>query len=67
MLGVQVRCYHDLKSLAPYTLGKFHSDLLRQFGIDIRFVLKAQIAVVGLDAARLIKLLLDRYELVTGS
>ena len=66
VLGVQVGCYHNLKSVAPHTLGKFRPDLLCQFGSDIRFVLKAQIPVIGLDTVAFVELLLDRYELVTG-
>ena len=67
VLRVQVRCYYDLKAVAPYTLGKLHSDLLSKVGIDIRLVLEAQIAVIGLDAVLLVELFLDRHKLVTGS
>ena len=67
VLGVQVGCYHNLKSVAPHTLGKFRPDLLCQFGSDVRFVLKAQIPVISLDTVAFVKLLLNRYELVTGS
>ena len=59
-------CYNDLKSVAPHTLGKLCSDLLCQFGSDVRFVLKAQIPVIGLDTVTFVELLLDRYELVAG-
>ena len=67
VLRVQVRCYHDLKAVAPHTLGKFHSDFLSKVGIDVRLVLEAQIAVIGLDAVLLVELFLDRHKLVTGS
>ena len=65
VLGVQVGSNYNLKSVAPHTLGELCSDLLCQFGSDIRFVLKAQIPVIGLDTVAFVELLFDRYELVT--
>ena len=66
VLCVQVGCNHDLKSFTPYRLCKFHSDLLSKFRGDILF-LKTEIPVIGLYAVRFPELLLNRYELVTGS
>ena len=64
VLGVQVGCYHDLKSVAPHTLGKFRPDLLCQFGSDVLFVLKAQIPVIGLDTVAFVKLAVEALQLM---
>lgn len=65
VLCVQVRCDNHLKPLAPHTVCKLHSDLLCLLRRDL-ILLKAQIPVIGLNPVRLVVLLLDRNELVTG-
>ena len=65
MLGVQVGRDKHLMPFAPNGIGKLHPDMLRQLRRDVGF-LEAEIAVVGLDAVRLVELLLDRNELLTG-
>ena len=66
VLCVQVSCYNDLKSFAPNTVCKLHTDFLSEFRGNI-FFLKTQVAVICLYAVGFSKLLFDRYKLVTGS
>ena len=66
VLCVQVGCNNDLKSFTPYSVGKFHSDLLSKVGRNI-FFLKTQITVIGLYTIFFSILLFDCNELVTGS
>ena len=66
VLCVQVGCNNDLKSFAPYSVGKFHSNLLSKVRGNI-FFLKTEITVIGLYAIFFSVLLFNRYELVTGS
>lgn len=65
MLCIQVCGYDYLKPLAPHTVGKLHSDLLCLLRRDLIFF-KAQIPVICLNPVRLVVLLLDCDELVTG-
>ena len=65
MLRIQMRCHKDLKPVAPHSFCERHTDLLCKLRRDVGF-LEAEIAVVGLDAVRLVELLLDRNELLTG-
>ena len=66
VVGVQVCGDKHLKSVAPHLLSKLHSDLLGKLRRDVGF-LEAEIAVVGLDAVRLVELLFDSDKLLTGN
>ena len=65
MLGVQVGRDKHLMPFAPNGISKLHPDMLRQLRRDVGF-LEAEVAVVGLNAIRLVELLLDGDELLTG-
>ena len=62
VLRIQVCCHHNLKPLPPHLVCKLHSNLLRQLRRDV-LLLKAQVAMIGLDSIGLIELLLDRDKL----
>ena len=65
MLGVQVGRDKHLMPFAPNGIGKLHPDMLCKLRRDVGF-LEAEVAVVGLNAVRLVELLLDGDELLTG-
>ena len=66
MLRIQVSGHKNLKTVAPHSFCECHTDLLCKLRCDVGF-LKAEIAVIGLDAIRLVELLFHRDELFTGS
>lgn len=66
MLRIQMGRHQHLIFLAPNGICELHSDMLGKLRCDVS-LLKAEITVVGLNAVRLVELLLDSDKLLTSN
>ena len=65
MCCIQMCRNNDLKTVAPYFIGKLHPNLLCKFRGNILFF-KTQVAMIGLNTICFLILLFDCYELITS-